>query len=333
MTRLILVNYNFLMTKNEEPPKLRYALSDATCCGEGLDVNDGAGGELRGMADKNLLQRTKENATDWGFTPDYNSRPAHGLGHEVLINSASVYPQTQEMQRIINAPRYQGDMQWEFFVVGVQNTVEELHKNRAEQGSPFLSKSEIENKIKENILKNYANTHNKTLGEMGQKGAFMLSKLQGGKKSPFEIRQEHGFHDMRIFDRASSAANFGGEPMDWQARMQDGDSFKAKDGTTYYFETIKEPDFEDQTWADVTSRAAMFIYQNQTALSQSETIEAFMQSTTEGQLYAAMLLDETADPDNRNTHFEEIIGFNPQRHNAGSLDADELHPADDLVQG
>lgn len=308
------------MTKNEEPPKLRYALSDATCCGEGLDAHDGSGGEFRGMADKNLLQRMKENEKAWGFTEDYDLHPAHGMGHEILINGASVAPQTDEMKRIIAAPRFQGDMQWEFFVVGVQNTIRDLHEQLREDSSEHASKDEIEQTIKENILANFSNTRNKSIGELGQKGAFLMSKLSDGTKSPFEIRRERGFHDMRIFDRASGAANFGGEPMDWQARMQDGESFKAEDGTRYYFETIKEPNFENQTWADMTSRAAMFIYQNQTALSQSETIEAFMQSTTEGQLYAAMLLDETADPHNRNTHFEEIIGFDPQRHSAKPLE-------------
>lgn len=316
------------MTGNQEPPKLRYALSDATCCGAGLDKHDGEGGEFLGMADTNLLQRMHENEKRWGFTEDYDLEPEHGMGHEILINAASIFPQTGEMQRIMTAPRYQGDMQYEFFVIGVQNVTREVRNELRSGEVDHVSKQEIQQRIKDRIESNYTSTKNKTIGELGQKGAFLISKLSGGKKSPFEVRQEHGFHDMRIFDRASGAANFGGEPMDWQAQMKDGDNFTSEDGTTYYFETMKQPDLEDQTWPDLISRASTFIHHNQDALAQSETITDFMKDTTEGQLYATMLLDETADPQNRNTYYEDIIGFDMQRHGVNAQKSSETKYSD-----
>lgn len=290
------------MSDKPEIPNLKYAISNATCCGEGNH------GEFQGMAKKNLLQIVYQQEELWGFAKADSAPPTHGLGHEVLVGAASIFPQTQEMQRIIDAPRYQGDMQYEFFVLGVQRAIENINRMAKFGRSEDHTKDDIMSLIEDRALTDYENLRNISRGTAGNKAAFYLGMTEDPSASVFDVRQSFGFQDVAIHEAAQERIKQRGEanPM---AKIEDGDSYIDGSGQRQIYHKIQKPDFSDPTWSVLTERAATFIHLNQEEIKAYDKPGDFMKEITFGQLYTDLLESETASKVNRNEHFETVIGY------------------------
>lgn len=283
-------------------------------------ANPAAGreGELTDSAAITLLDMIRRQEKIWKFPA--RAVPEHGVGHIILPLGASTFPQTAEMENIMDKARYQGDMQYEFFVLGIQETLTKIHNkeglfwNRIDLGP-------MKNQMEQSILRQYYMVEQRERGKLGNKSAFFIGKNTNPRETLDAVKKRHIYRDMDVFKEAKELAKTMGLSLpeneanipDWIKAIKDGDTYTAN-GEVQTYHDLKSPDFldpkADQTWKMLVDRAATFIHTFQDEIRNAQSMEAFLASKTVSDAYSVMLTSQSADPVNRNFEFEKIIGYN-----------------------
>ena len=288
------------MTKEKPLPDLSFAIHAGACCGQGKDA------EFVGTADMSLHDRQELQTKVWRFRE--SADPEHGAAHDLIVNAANIEPVPEQTLRLMTSLEYQGYMQTEFLVLGIQRTLQSLNQMHPPFGNRNITKEQIAKAIQDKTDYEYFGRHNHSRGTAGNKAAFVLGRKMN--QLTFSIRSEHNFVDVDIYEAAEKSG--------LAEEMQE-----LKDGDNYYvgnqmqvFSALKPPDFSSEFYQTITDRVATYIDEKKDDIIEANELKEFLEQETFGQQYLIMLGADTADPNNRNMRWEEIIEVQTDQLNA-----------------
>ena len=294
------------MSKKPTIPDLNFTMHSGSYDAQGMD------GEFVNSANMSLFDRQEKQAKVWKFAE--STAAEHGAAHDILVNAANVNPMPEGASLMMNAFEYQGTMQPEFLVLGIQRTMQSMNEMRPPFGNANVSKDEIATAIREKTEIAYHYSHNRARGTAGNKAAFVLGREHNIPQ--FQVHQDYNFVDV---DMDSAAKHQGLEKE--LAQVRDGDTYYFQ-GEAQVYKDLVSPDFASEFYQTVIERAATYIHERKDQILKPQGLQSFLENETFGEQYEIMLKSDTADLEDRNTAWESTIGFQgkePQITNENTL--------------
>jgi len=188
--------------------------------------------EFCGAAFQSMMDLMNHNEDLWNL-PGGDVCQGHGFAHTLVALSAMIDPCSETMKKVAYGPTYQGDVDMECLVFGVQVAIENMSGADEDCFNRQLNKESISDYISRIMLMRQKSEFIHEQRRIGRKGAFYIGKKTG--QAMLHVQEIHRFDNDHIYNAAKELAREHGELARWDADIYDCDSYVADDGQRQYF--------------------------------------------------------------------------------------------------
>ncbi len=222
-----------------------------------LPSQSGLNDELKTMlaCDLTLDQAVALHLKNWNLSDEpgmaLDPQPYfHDIAHILYALALLVPPQTKSLRGKLENVEYQGNMQVELAVRAIQFTglskLAYAHPLAKDAALTLLLRAADDPQAMETFA---------TRGNNGQKAAFYIGR--GQNRPMLDVRREHSFDDMTLFEVANTLAGepsrppfpgkgAGARPQRWYEKINDGDSYMCQ-GQAQTYKDITVPSADPDT--------------------------------------------------------------------------------------